>query len=52
MKIIKNFIIIFIISIYPINTYSSEIFFIDMKVILNKSKAGKQAQDFLKKIIG
>ena len=30
-------------------TFSTEIYFIDMKKILNQSKAGKNAQDFLKK---
>ena len=48
----KNLKIIFLILILlNISNYShsSEIHFIDMKKILNKSKAGKGAQEFLKK---
>ena len=48
----KNFRILLILLFFvSINTgaLSSEIYFIDLKKILNKSKAGKGAQDFLKK---
>ena len=30
-------------------SYTAEVYFVDIKMILNSSKAGKQAQDFLKK---
>ena len=48
LKIIFLILILLNISNY---SHSSEIHFIDMKKILNKSKAGKGAQEFLKKII-
>ena len=40
--------IIFLTNIQSIS-FTAEIYFIDLKKILNKSKAGKSAQDFLKK---
>ena len=49
MKYLK--VIFFTIFFLNLNTfsYSNEIYFIDVKKILNTSKAGKQAQDYLKK---
>ena len=49
MKYIKIFIIIFFILGISNNSVASDVYFIDVKLILNKSKAGKQAQSFLKK---
>ena len=49
MKNIKIFIIIFLILGISNNSVASDVYFIDVKLILNKSKAGKQAQSFLKK---
>ena len=49
MKIIKIlFIIIFSFSIFN-QTVASDVYFVDIKHILNNSKAGKKAQTFLKK---
>ncbi len=49
MKYIK----IFIFTIFILNCYnfasSAEVYFVDIKKILNESKAGKKAQSFLKK---
>ncbi len=39
---------LFLLNFYKIS-FSAEIYFIDLKKILNESKAGKGAQDFLKK---
>ena len=39
---------LFLLNFYN-NSFSAEIYFIDLKKILNQSKAGKSAQDFLKK---
>ena len=44
-------IIIFFIFLNNIAYSQDEVFFVDMQKILNSSKAGKQAQDFLKKKI-
>ena len=49
MKYFKFFIIILFLINISSKTFSTEIYFIDMKKILNQSKAGKNAQDFLKK---
>ena len=38
--------------LFPINSsIAAEVYFVDIKKILNESKAGKQAQNFLKKKI-
>ena len=49
MKFFK--IIIFFFLLFNLNNaaYSSDVHFVDIKYILNNSKAGKGAQDFLKK---
>jgi len=49
MKHIKLFFIILILSLNISKCFASDVYFVDMKLILNQSKAGKQAQDFLKK---
>ena len=49
MKYFKiAFLIIFLFSISN-NSFASDVYFIDLKKILNQSKAGKQAQQFLLK---
>ena len=49
MKFYKYlFLVIFLLNFNNFS-FSSEIYFIDLKKILNKSKAGKGAQDYLKK---
>tara|TARA_B100000029_G_scaffold197777_1_gene195856 strand:+ start:27 stop:548 length:522 start_codon:yes stop_codon:yes gene_type:complete len=49
MRHFKIFIFaIFILSYHNIS-FAKEIYFVDLKKILNESKAGKKAQDFLKK---
>ena len=45
LKII--FFVLLIFNFYNLS-FAEEIYFIDMKKLLNKSKAGKEAQDFLK----
>tara|TARA_Y100001958_G_C21199697_1_gene526555 strand:+ start:1073 stop:1594 length:522 start_codon:yes stop_codon:yes gene_type:complete len=49
MKYIKIFTIIFLTFTVFNNSKASDIYFIDIKLILNKSKAGKGAQTYLKK---
>ena len=49
MKYIKIFLIALLILSFNNNSFSSEIYFINMKKLLNESKAGKTAQQFLKK---
>ena len=49
MRYLKLFLIIFLILNFNNYSFASEIYFIDMKRILNQSKAGKGAQDYLKK---
>ncbi len=49
MKYIRIFLItLFFLSNYN-NTFASDIYFINMKKVLNQSTAGKKAQDYLKK---
>ena len=49
MKYVKIlfFLVFFISASAP--SFASDVYFVDIKKILNESKAGKQAQDFLKK---
>jgi len=50
MKIYKIILASFLLfNLFLSNSFSSEIYFIDTKKILNQSKAGKGAQDILKK---
>ncbi len=49
MKLLKIIFVLFILLNLHNIALSSEVYFIDMKKILNESKAGKKAQDFLKK---
>ena len=49
MKYFKFFLILLFLANITSKSYTAEIYFIDMKKILNQSKAGKDAQDFLKK---
>ena len=49
MRYIKIFILVFYIFLYPNTVLSADVYFVDIKKILNESKAGKQAQNFLKK---
>ena len=49
MKYFKIIIFLLIFFSFQNNSFSKEIYFIDLKKILNESKAGKKAQDFLKK---
>ena len=49
MKYLKILIFTIFIINYTGVTYANEIYFIDLKKILNESKAGKKAQGFLKK---
>ena len=52
MKKVKFLLIIIFFIFFNNIAYSQdEVFFVDMQKILNSSKAGKQAQDFLKKKI-
>ncbi len=48
MKYIKILIITFFIINFNTLSYSAEVYFVDIKQILNKSKAGKKAQNFLR----
>tara|TARA_B110000438_G_scaffold292511_1_gene330964 strand:+ start:290 stop:814 length:525 start_codon:yes stop_codon:yes gene_type:complete len=47
--IVKSFVVTFLLLISTYATASDKIAFIDMKEILNNSKAGKGAQDYLQK---
>ena len=49
MKYFKILIFTLIVVSYHNISFSKEIYFVDLKKILNESKAGKKAQDFLKK---
>ena len=49
MKYLKIFFITLIFLSFSSYSFTADIHFIDMKKILNKSKAGKSAQDYLKK---
>ena len=49
MKYFKILIFTFIILSYHNLSFTKEVYFIDLKKVLNESKAGKKAQDFLKK---
>ena len=49
MKVFKILTIFFLFSTILSKANSTEIYFVDMKQILNSSKAGKQAQEYLKK---
>ena len=46
---VKFFVVTFIVLICSYSYAEQKIVFIDMKYVLNNSKAGKGAQDFLKK---
>jgi len=48
MKYFKIIILIFFLLSFHNNSFSKEIYFVDLKKVLNESKAGKQAQKFLK----
>jgi len=49
MRYLKLFLIIFLLLNFNSYSFAEQIYFIDMKRILNQSKAGKGAQDYLKK---
>ena len=50
MQNFKRFLITIFFLIYTVNqSFSDTPYFVDFKYILNESKAGKEAQDFLKK---
>jgi len=49
MKYFKIILFTFVLLNFYNLSFSSEIYFVDMKKILNESKAGKKAQTFLKK---
>ena len=49
MKYLKIFTISVLLITYSNLVLAADIYFIDMKKILNESKAGKSAQNFLKK---
>ena len=49
MKVFKILTIFFLFSTILSKANSTEIYFVDMKQILNSSKAGKQAQEYLTK---
>ena len=49
MKYFKIFLILLFISLFFNKSFSADLYFVDIKQILNKSKAGKKAQDYLKK---
>ena len=49
MKFLKIIIFSLILINFSKYSYTAEVYFVDIKMILNSSKAGKQAQDFLKK---
>ena len=49
MRYFKNFVITLILILSFNSSFASEIYFVDVKKILNESVAGKQAQYFLKK---
>ena len=49
MKNIKILLLIIFISLIFNKSIAADLYFVDIKQILNKSKAGKKAQDYLKK---
>ena len=49
MKYFKILIFTLVILSYHNLSFSKEIYFVDLKKILNESKAGKEAQEFLRK---
>ena len=49
MKYFKILLFTLVLFCYHNASFSKEVYFIDLKKILNESKAGKKAQDFLKK---
>ena len=49
MRYLKLFVFTLIIFTQSNIAFSKDVYFVDLKRILNESKAGKQAQDFLKK---
>ena len=49
MRYLKIFVFTLIIFTQSNIAFSKDVYFVDLKRILNESKAGKQAQDFLKK---
>ena len=49
MKLIYNLIIISIITIFFAQTSKAETYFLDFKLILDQSSAGKKANQLLKK---
>tara|TARA_B100001123_G_C15327966_1_gene1030216 strand:+ start:2774 stop:3295 length:522 start_codon:yes stop_codon:yes gene_type:complete len=51
MKYIKKILFIFVIFNFYTLSNAQDLVFVDMQKLLNSSKAGKQAQDFLKKKI-
>ena len=51
MRYLKIIFFVFLIFNFYNLSFAEEMYFIDMKKLLNQSKAGKEAQDFLKKKI-
>ena len=49
MKYLKLFFFLIFLFNFTAQSNSAEIYFVDMKKILNESKAGKEAQDILRK---
>ena len=49
MRYFKVIILTFFVLSFHNTGFSKEIYFVDLKRVLNESKAGKQAQEFLKK---
>jgi len=49
MKYFKILLFTLVLLSYHSISFSKEVYFIDLKKVLNESKAGKKAQDFLKK---
>ena len=48
MRITKNFIYILFFFLFTSASHAGATYFVDFKYVLNESKAGKEAQDFLK----
>ena len=48
MRITKNFIYIILFFLFISSSHADSTYFVDFKYVLNESKAGKEAQDFLK----
>ena len=49
--LVKFFVVTFLLLIYTHVSAEQKVAYLDMKFVLNNSKAGKGAQDFLKEII-